>query len=71
MTNSIVESPPQSPKTIVRSLLNRMAEDASFAEIVEEIRIAAALEEAFEDVREGRVSSHEEFKERLKLWPSA
>ena len=59
-----------SPKAIVREVLDRMPENASLPEIAEEIAILAALEEAEQDIREGRVSSHADVKERARKWRS-
>ena len=48
-----------------------MPEDASYDELSQEVKIVAALEEAEQDVRAGRVVSHEEAKRRLSQWISS
>ena len=53
MTNSVSESPSRSPLTIALTALTRLPENASFKNIAEELRIAEAFEEAYEDVMEG------------------
>jgi hypothetical protein len=68
MSDATAVQPPTSPKAVVREALDRMPENASFEEIVEEIVILAALDEAEQDIRTGRVSSTAEVKERAKRW---
>ena len=70
MTNAATANGSASPKAIVREALDRMPENASFEEIMEEIEILAGLERAEQDIRDGRVSSNAEVKERAKTWTS-
>ena len=70
MTNAATANLPALPKTLVREALDRMPENASFEEIMDEIGILAGLERAEQDIREGRVSPHAEVKERAKKWRS-
>lgn len=70
MSSTTVDVATATPKTIVRQVIDRMPENATFREIAEEIAILSALEDAEEDIREGRVSSQEEVKERARRWRS-
>jgi len=70
MSSSTTEAAATTPKAIVRQVLDRMPEDATFEEIAEEIAILTALEAAEDDIRNGRVSSDEEVKERARRWRS-
>lgn len=58
------------PKEKTLKVLATMPEDSSFQELEQEVKIAAALEAAEEDVRSGRVVSHEEAKRRFAKWIS-
>jgi predicted transcriptional regulator len=51
--------------------LSTLPEDASYEDLQKEIEVLAALEEADDDIREGRVVSHEEVKRRLAQWTSS
>jgi predicted transcriptional regulator len=70
MSSSAPEAAGPSPKAIVRQVLDRMPENATFEEIAEEIAILTALEAAEDDIRNGRVSSDEDVKERARRWRS-
>jgi predicted transcriptional regulator len=70
MSSGVTEPRPVLPKVIVREALDRMPENATLHEIAEEIAILAALEEAEDDIRAGRVSSNDEVKERARRWRS-
>ena len=59
------------PKQKTLQVLATMPEDASYDELSQEVKIVAALEEAEQDVRAGRVVSHEEAKRRLSQWISS
>jgi hypothetical protein len=61
---------PGHPKTVVREALDRMPENATFAEIVEQIQILAALEQSEREIRDGKLSDHAEVKERARQWRS-
>lgn len=58
------------PKEKTLKVLATMPEDSSFQELEQEVKIVAALEAAEEDVRSGRVVSHEEAKRRFAKWIS-
>jgi hypothetical protein len=68
--SEMIAAPTESPKALVREVLDRLPENASLPEIAEEIAILAALQEAEQDIREGRVSSNAEVKERARRWLS-
>ena len=68
MTESTVQLPHTNGKAVVREILDRLPENATFPEIAEEIAIQAAFDEAEEDIREGRVYSNAEMKERARKW---
>jgi predicted transcriptional regulator len=70
MSSSATEAGAVSPKAIVREVLDRLPENATFGEIAEQIGILTALEAAEEDIRAGRVSTDEEVKERARTWRS-
>lgn len=70
MSSSTTESGAVSPKAIVREVLDRLPENATFEEIAEQIAILTALEAAEEDIRAGRVFTDEEVKERARKWRS-
>ena len=69
MSSSVTEAGATSPKAIVREVLDRMPENATFEEI-KEISIRTALEAAEEDIRTGHVSTDEKVKERAHRWRS-
>jgi predicted transcriptional regulator len=59
------------PKQKALQALGSLPEDASYDDLQEEVRILAALNESENDIREGRVVSHEEAKRRLAQWTSS
>ena len=59
------------PKQKALQSLAALPEDASYEELKEELRVLAALQEAEQDISEGRVVSHEEAKRRLAQWTSS
>ena len=59
------------PKQKALHALGTLPEDSSYKELQEELKILAALEEAEDDIREGRVVAHEEVKRRLAQWTSS
>ena len=63
-------TPAISPKKIVRDALDRMPENATLPEIVDELAMIAALEESMEDFRQGRFSPQADVMERMKRWRS-
>jgi hypothetical protein len=70
MSDVAIANTPTLPKTLVREALDRMPENASFEEIIEEIGILAGLERAERDIEEGRLSAHAEVKARARQWRS-
>jgi predicted transcriptional regulator len=61
---------PGSAKKQVRDVLDRMPDNMSFSQIVDELAMIAALEESIEDLREGRTLTHAEVMERMNRWRS-
>ena len=51
-------------------VIGALPEDASYEVVSEEVSVLAALEEAEEDIRAGRVTSHDEVKKRFLSWIS-
>ena len=62
--------PAMTPKQKTLQALGTLPDDASYSELQEELKVLAALEEAETDIREGRVTPHEEVKRRLAQWTS-
>ena len=58
------------PKQKALQTLATLPEDATYEDVQQEVRILAALEEAERDIRERRVVSHDEVKQRLAGWTS-
>ena len=54
-----------SNRELVIAALGDLPEDASFEEMVEHIRIIAAIREGQADLRAGRFITHEEMKRRI------
>jgi predicted transcriptional regulator len=65
MTDTTIP-PAVAPKKIVRDALDRMPENMTLAQILDELALVAALEESMEDLRQGRTLTHEEVMERMK-----
>jgi predicted transcriptional regulator len=59
------------PKQKAMLALATLPEDVSYHDLEEEVRILSALEEAEDDIRNGRVVTHEEAKRRLAQWTSS
>lgn len=70
MADAAINPPPGAAKKQVRDVLDRMPDNMSFAEIVDELAMIAALEESIEDLRQGRTLTHTEVMERMKQWRS-
>ena len=49
-------------------LIQRLPEDATTADIMDELFFKQAVDEGLRDVVEGRVLTHEELKERMSQW---
>lgn len=54
-----------SDKAHALEAIRRLSEEATFAEIIEAITIAAAIRRGEEDVAGGRIIPHEELKKRI------
>lgn len=59
------------PKQKALRALGTLPEDSSYEELQAELKVLAALEEAEDDIREGRVIAHEDVKRRLAGWTSS
>jgi predicted transcriptional regulator len=57
-------------KQMVLEAVHRLPEEASFHDISEEVAFLAAVREGQEDLKQGRVISNEEMKQRLDSWLS-
>ncbi len=54
----------------VLSAIQRLPDDIDFRDVNEEIALLAAVQEAEDDIREGRVVSNDEMKSRIGEWAS-
>ena len=62
---------PQTMQTVKEKVLHvvhRLPEDADFRDVNEEIALLAAVAEAEDDIREGRLVDNEGMKSRLDEW---
>jgi predicted transcriptional regulator len=57
-------------KQIVLEAVHRLPEEATFHDIAEEVAFVAAIREGKEDLKQGKVISNEEMKQRLESWLS-
>ena len=48
-------------------VLKRLPEDATMRDFIDELEVMEEIEEGLQDVREGRVMSFDEFKQRMEL----
>jgi predicted transcriptional regulator len=69
MTDTIA-MPPVPPKKIVRDALDRMPENLTLPQILDELALVAALKESMEDYEQGRLIPHAEVMARAKRWLS-
>jgi predicted transcriptional regulator len=60
-----------SAKQLVLNTVQNLPDDADLATIRDEVALLAALEEAEEDVVEGRVIPHEEISKLVRQWATA
>jgi hypothetical protein len=58
-------------KQLVLSTLGRLPDDATMADFEEEFRILKALDQADEDIKQGRTKPHEDVKRQLASWISS
>lgn len=63
--------PMQTVKEQVLHVLHRLPDDADFRDVNEEIALLAAVAEAEDDIRDGRVVGNHEMKARLDEWLGA
>jgi len=63
--------PSMTPKQKALRALATLPEDATYQDLQEEVRILAALEEAEQDIREGKLTSHDDAKRLLAEWISS
>ena len=57
-------------KQLVLSTLGRLPDDATIADFEEELRVLKALDQADEDIKQGRTKPHAEVKHQLASWIS-
>jgi predicted transcriptional regulator len=55
-------------KQEVRKILNEIPEDATFEDIQYHIYVRQKIERALQDVKKGRLISHEEAERRMSKW---
>ncbi len=55
-------------KQQVLSAIQRLPDDVNFRDVNEEIALLAAVEEAEDDIRENRLVSNTEMKNRIEEW---
>ena len=55
-------------KQQVIEAIHRLPEEASFSDIAEEIAFLAAVREGEQDLKQHRVLSNEEMRQRLEKW---
>ena len=48
--------------------LKELPEDATWADVEERIHFVAAIERGLEDIRQGKVTAHEDVKQALSGW---
>jgi hypothetical protein len=58
-------------KQLVLSTLGRLPDDATMADFEEEFRILKALDQADDDIKQGRTKPHEDVKRQLASWISS
>jgi len=57
-----------SSKEMVIDVVRELPDEATLEEILEQVKILAALQQSTEDANAGRVVSHEEVKKRVGSW---
>ena len=60
-----------SSKEIVKELLERLPEEASLADITQEIEFVAGIREGVAELDRGESLTAEQLRERLKSWTSS
>jgi predicted transcriptional regulator len=59
---------PVTAKDSVRQMLDELPDDATYEDIEYRIYVRRKVEQGLEDLREGRVVSHEEVERRMARW---
>jgi predicted transcriptional regulator len=57
-----------SVKEQVLRAINRLPDDVDFRDVAAEVAFLAAVREAEQDIKEGRVITNEEMKSRIGAW---
>ena len=57
-----------SVKQQVLEAIQRLPEDINFRDVTDEIALLAAVQEAEQDIEQGRLISNEEMKSRIGQW---
>lgn len=57
-----------SVKEQVLHAINRLPDDADFRDVAAEVAFLAAVREAEQDIKDGRVITNEEMKSRIGAW---
>lgn len=60
-----------SSKDIVRELLEKLPDEASLADIAQEIEFIAGVRQGISDLDQGRTVTAEQLRERLRSWTAS
>jgi predicted transcriptional regulator len=55
-------------KQMILEAVHRLPDEATFDDIAEEVAFLAAIRDGEEDVRQGRIVSNAEMKQRIQSW---
>lgn len=55
-------------KQMILEAVHRLPDEATFDEIAEEVAFLAAVREGQEDLKNGRIVSNAEMKQRIQTW---
>lgn len=58
----------QNAKEIMTQIIASQPEDASYEEIMRELSFERMIERGIEDIKKGRVISHQNMKHRIRTW---
>jgi predicted transcriptional regulator len=70
MATKVKRRATETSKQLAIQAIRKLPDDASLAQIAEEIAIVQAIEEGIKAADEGRLVSHEEVKRQVKQWLS-
>lgn len=70
MSSVMVENRSMSPKAAAGEVIDRLPENATLHEIIEELRILDALEESVREIEEGKGIPQAEAMRRTREWLS-